>query len=224
MKAMFKCEQMTDRALQDLCSVCGQMERQTPVCLKSCGGPCQKSASSAAALISPPQQGYEMTSTQPTSDAASEIILNPPESLAVDPSCAPTAKYRDENSTHPLPPGPPASKTDMGRIPEFDEFRTDVNENTLIVRVAKNSRRVCRIGGAAAVADDTEKQDLTTEKTGELARNLNEMPLCDGTCGQKLGAMPQLRCRQPSPKRYAMTCTDDGNDVSFLHNLFADSS
>lgn len=222
---MYECEQKTQRALQDLCSVCGQMERQAPICPPSTGVPCQTYPAMSTAPVTtarPAQQQrrYDLTSsTQPTSDAASEMILNPAESLTVDPSAAPAAT----DGAAGAPPVPPASKTDLGRVvPEFDEFRTDVNENTLIVRVAKNSRRVCRIGGGGVLAEGSEKQDLSTEKAGEVtAEQLeNQMPLCDGDCGaERLGGVPQLRHRQPSPKRYAMTCTDDGNDVSLQHKF-----
>lgn len=146
----------------------------------------------------------------------------------------------DEVESGPEPPDsfrppavPPASKTDIRaqspggtsddqlkrrRPAAFDEYRTEFDENTLIVRVAKNARKVCRLvdGGAG----DIEAMQLAPPGP-------NEMPICVGAKptigGLDLNFDLNQKRRSGSPSRYQMTCTQDGNDVRFPYD-FCDAS
>lgn len=79
--------------------------------------------------------------------------------------------------------------------PVFDEYRTSIDENELIVRVTKNTRTVCQI------SRDTNSEELPLCPDGEtvidLANCLNQNQFA----------------RFTYPKQYTMTVEDAGNDV-----------
>lgn len=162
------------------------------------------------------------TNCEPFTD--DEIILNN-DTLSY---CCNGTGDEDESGAEPPdsfrpPVVPPVSKTDIRaqspggstdgrqkrrRPAAFDEYRTEFDENTLIVRVAKNARKVCRLvdGGAG----DIEAMQLAPPGP-------NEMPICMGAKptigGLDLNFDLNRKRRFESPNRYQMTCTQDGNDV-----------
>lgn len=82
--------------------------------------------------------------------------------------------------------------------PEFDEYRTAIDENELIIRVTKNTRTVCKISN---------HPEIDLKKCVEGDTNPEEV----------IQVSNKHLCRRFSyPKQYAMTVKDDGNDVRTL--------
>lgn len=78
--------------------------------------------------------------------------------------------------------------------PIFDEYRTAIDENELIVRVTKNTRTVCQV-------------------SNHPDANFKQCP--EGQGGFETEKCPESNqlSRFNYPKQYAMTVRDDGNDV-----------
>lgn len=89
--------------------------------------------------------------------------------------------------------------------PVFDEYRTAIDENELIVRVTKNTRTVCQ---------------LSTDPNAEI-------PICpEGQGCIELGKCPKPNqlTRFNYPNQYSMTVEDAGNDVGYYSNLKKNNS